>query len=339
MRSNNIQGESRITRREALRRVAVFSTSAWAAGRMGAALHAAAPTSQFDGEGIHLLALGDYGTRGLGGQFPVAKQMAAFAKSLGTPLTAVLALGDNFYGKLTPDRFERHFEFIYSKADLDCPFYVCLGNHDYGTASYDRQEGKMQMQLDYAANNPNSRWKMPSKWYTVELPSADKPLVKMIVLDGNYWEGGLTPQEKINQQRFLEAELKKKSSAPWLWVVNHFPLFSETVDRGDNQRLIRAWGKMLQEYPVSLCFAGHDHTMQHLQVEGYSTSFIVSGAGGAPLYDVRPTKRGFVDNRQFGFNHIYVTPERLDVQFINAAGERLHAFWRDRDGNMEIATG
>jgi tartrate-resistant acid phosphatase type 5 len=194
------------------------------------------------------------------------------------------------------------------------------------------------MQLDYARNNPQSRWKLPAKWYTVELPIAQNPLVRIIVLDGNYWEGGLTPQEKLAQKRFLEAELKRESRAPWTWVVNHFPMFSQATRRGDNRSLIRDWGKMLKEYPVALFIAGHDHTLQHLQVEGYSASFIVSGAGGAALYDIAPSKRGFTNNRNLGFNHFFVTPERIEVQYINAEGECLHAFRRDRDGKVEVVS-
>ncbi len=326
-----------ITRREALRRTVIFSATALASGRPGF-LRAAPAETDFASRGLHLLALGDYGTKGDERQTAVARAMATFAKSLGQPLDAVLALGDNFYKKLTPDRFQNHFEKLYSTDGLNCPFYACVGNHDYGTAGYDSQEGKLQMQLDYAKNNPHSRWKLPAKWYTVELPSADKPLVKIVVLDGNYWAGALKPQEKIAQRRFLEAEFKKRSAAPWTWVVNHFPLFSDCAKRGDDTELIREWGKFLQQFPVSLCFAGHDHTMQHLRVEGYHPSFIVSGAGGAKLYDIRPSKRGFSNNHHLGFNHIHVTPEELHVQFINAEGDCLHHFQRDQAGQIKVLT-
>jgi len=326
-----------ITRREALRKTIVFSTGAWAASRFDL-LQAAAPRTDFAGEGLHLLAFGDYGTKGSADQVAVARQMAAFAQTLNQPLAGVLAMGDNFYRPITPDRFEKHFEQMYSPQHLDCPFYACVGNHDYGTALYDFQPGKLQLQFDYAKNNPQSRWKFPAKWYALELPEAGNPLVKVIVLDGSYWEGALMPQEKVEQKRFLKAELAKETRAPWLWVVNHYPLFSETSDRGDNKTLIREWGQLIQEHPVSLVLAGHDHTLQHLQVEGYAASFIVSGAGGAKLYDVRPSQRGFCNNRHLGFSHIHVTPERLDVQFVNAEGERLHAFQRDRGGKIEVTS-
>ena len=334
MKSITSHANAPITRREALRRTVLFSAAALA-GR-GGVLHAAPAETKFAGRGMHLLALGDYGTKGDERQTAVANAMATFAKSLDQPLTAVLALGDNFYNKLTPDRFENHFEKIYAPEHFNCPFYVCVGNHDYGEGLYDFQHGKLQMELDYAKNNPQSRWKMPAKWYTVELPTADNPLVKIIVLDGNFWEGALTPQEKISQRHFLEAELMKKTAAPWLWVVNHFPLFSDCEKRGDNAALIREWGKHLQANPVSLCLAGHDHTMQHLRVEGYSPSFIVSGAGGAKLYDIKPSDRGFANDRHLGFNHIHVTPDELHVQFINPTGECLHHFQRDQAGQVKV---
>jgi hypothetical protein len=340
MKDGSHIGSGLINRREAIRRSVVFAAGAAVVGRAGrlqAAPSAPAVTS-FELGGMHLLALGDYGTKGDANQRAVADAMARFAKSLDSPLEAVLALGDNFYKKITPNRFVDHFEKLYSTDGLDCPFYACLGNHDYGTAKYDAQEGKLQMQLDYARNNPKSRWKMPAKWYTVELPKVEEPLVRMIVLDGNYWEGALTPREKIAQRRFLKAELERPSKAPWLWVVNHFPMFSECENRGDNTALIRDWGPLIKDHSVSLCFAGHDHTMQHLRAEGYSPSFIVSGAGGAGLYDVRPSQRGFVDNHELGFSHIHVTRDELQLQFINAAGKCLHHFRRDPAGNVTVVT-
>ena len=155
-----------ITRREVLRRTVIFSAAAATVGSRGI-LRAEPPETKFPDRGLHLLAVGDYGTKGDESQTSVAKAMAKFAKSLNQPLTAVLALGDNFYKTLTPDRFENHFEDMYSKDGLNCPFYACAGNHDYGAAKYDSQEGKLQMQLDYAKNNPSSRWKFPAKWYAL----------------------------------------------------------------------------------------------------------------------------------------------------------------------------
>lgn len=322
-----------MTRREALKRTLFFSTGLLTLGRLEE-LQAQPPLADFMGAGMHLLAFGDFGS-GRANQVAVARQMAEFAKGLNAPLTAVLALGDNFYGKLVPDRFQRHFEEMYPKENFNCPFYACLGNHDYGP-KYDSGQGvaKAQMQLDYAKENPSSRWKMPAKWYAVELPDTKNPLVKIIMLDGNMYEGMLTPQEKLEQQRFLEAELKKPTRARWRWLVSHYPLFSAGIKK-DNARLIRDWGECLKSEDFSLCIGAHDHNLQHLEVAGYRASFIVSGAGGAKLYDIKSAERGFAE-KILGFTHLHVTEETIGVQFISVEGLRLHAFRRNRKGEVSV---
>jgi len=325
------------SRRDVLRKSVLFSTGLLA-GKAASQAGAVDLDTSFTGPGLNLLAIGDYGSKNES-QERVARQMANFAKKLGQPLDGVLALGDNFYGKMTPDRFDRHFEKMYDPEALNCPFYACIGNHDYETAAYglDPEPRKFVKQLDYARDNPNSRWKMPAKWYVLELPNPVTPLVKMIVLDSNMAGGTLTPQEKLEQKRFVEAELAKPTTAPWLWMVWHHPLYTETSKREDNPGLVRMFGDFLKNHPVSVCITGHDHNMQHLKVEGYSTSFIVSGAGGAAGYPITPSDRGF-SKMELGFNHFHISPTRIKAQFINAEGECLHTFRRTLDGKVEIVT-
>jgi tartrate-resistant acid phosphatase type 5 len=321
-----------ISRREAIKKTILFSsgvlamTSTWN-------VRAQTPKVEFVDKGLDFFALGDFGTGNVN-QRAVAFAMADFAKKLKRPLAAVFALGDNFYGKLTPERFQPGFEAMYSKEYLGCPFYACLGNHDYGP-SYDAKQGpaKAQMQLDYAKNNPTSRWKMPAKWYAVELPDTQNPLLKVIFLDSDMFEGGLTPREKIEQKRFLESELKKETRAPWRWVISHYPLFSAGA-KGDSKRLIAEWGPLLKANNISLFVSGHDHNLQHLEVEGYNNSFIVAGSGGAGLYAIKRIGRGFAEKIS-GFVHLHVTADNVDVQYISSTGDCLHAFRRTHGGKVK----
>lgn len=322
---------SGLTRRDALKKTLYFTT-----GLMAGGLAAREPDLKTSEAGLNLLVVGDYGSKNES-QVQVAEQMVKFTKKLNQPLEAVLALGDNFYGKMTPDRFERHFEKMYDPQVLNCPFYTCLGNHDYEYATYGQEPEprKSDLQLKYAKENPTSRWKMPAKWYAFELPHAGKPLVKIIMLDSNLWEGALTAQEKLDQKRFLEAELAKGTTAPWLWLVWHHPLFTETSHRKDSGSLNRMFGDALKKHPVSLCLSGHDHNMQHLQIDDYKTSFVISGAGGAKSYEVKSQGRGF-SKMTLGFNHIHVTPTEFKMQFINEEGQCLHAFKRGLEGKVKI---
>lgn len=325
---------SSVTRRDAIKSGLIFSSAFLTAGWQSR-LKAVEPKADFGNKGLHFLAVGDYGS-GNAAQEKVAARMNEFAGRLDAPLTAVLALGDNFYNKLEVERFDRHFEKMYSKEHLDCPFYACLGNHDYGP-EYDSKQwrAKADIQLEYARANPSSRWKMPAKWYAVEFPNVAMPLVKIIYLDSNNFEGALTPEEKIAQKRWLEAELKRETRAKWTWIVSHYPVFSDDTNRKDNKSLIRNWGPYLQANPISLYLSGHDHNLQHLQVKDYQPSFLVSGGGGAKLYETTASDRGF-SRTILGFNHLHVTADKITVQLIDGDGKRMHAFERDLKGQVKI---
>ncbi|MCW1926547.1 metallophosphoesterase [Luteolibacter arcticus] len=342
-----------MTRREALRRTTLLFSSSFLAGglagRLGAkeavaaadvgvAIPGGAPQVRFAPGGIDLLAVGDYGTNN-DKQREVARAMAGFTKALGSPLSCVLALGDNFYGHFMPEQFGARFSGMYPQKDFDCPFYALLGNHDYGP-QYDSKQGrtKADYQLARSRENPGSRWKMPGKWYAFELAGANKrPLVKVIYLDGNNFEGALTPQEKLAQKRWLEAEMAKPTQAKWLWMVSHYPIFSETKDRGDaaGAKLLAQWEPYLRDKRVSLYLSGHDHNLQHLRVDGFSPDFVVSGGGGASRYEVIGKERGFSMQTR-GFNHIHVTEEKMTVQFINPEGKRIHGYERDVSGKVKV---
>jgi hypothetical protein len=316
-----------ISRRDAIRKTVCFS-SALFAGNLVSRLNA---QPQRPG-GLHLLAVGDFGSANKE-QVDVANQMSAYAQGLNTPLAAVLALGDNFYGKFTMDRFKTGFEDMYSKKTLNCNFYACLGNHDYEPVGEDKPPlTKGDWELKYAAENPQSRWKLPAKWYVEELKDSSGPLVRMIFLDGNF---GITAEEKAAQKQFLEMELDRKTDAPWTWLVNHFPIFTSSAQREDDQVLIDLWGPLLKEHKISHFIAGHDHTLQHLEVDGYHTSFIISGGGGRALHKVKETDRGFARS-QLGFNHLHVDREAVTTRFIDEKGNILHTFKRDLAGKVTM---
>lgn len=327
-----------LSRRQVLKTTLLFSSGLLASG-WGSGLKAAqVPRTKFSG-GIDVLAFGDFGTNNAK-QRKVADAMHDFAGRLDQPPAAVLALGDNFYGKLTPQTIVPRFDGYYPARHLGCPFYALLGNHDYGP-SYDSGQGraKADMQLAHRAAHPDSRWTMPAKWHAFELGPEDDPLVKIIYLDGNFFEGALTPREKIDQRRWLAAEIAKPLRARWLWIASHYPAFSDSKkDRSaSRQRVLDEWGQLFKDKRVSLYLSGHDHNLQHLRVRGMRPDFIISGGGGASRYDVAASDRGF-SMRSRGFNHIHVTDKLLTVQFINPDGHLVHAFERRLDGSMRILT-
>lgn len=321
-----------VTRRDAIRKTVCFS-SAMLVGNLFSRATAQPRLLRPNPGGLHLLAVGDFGSANKE-QIDVANQMSEFARTLNAPLAGVLALGDNFYGKFTMERFQGGFEEMYSRKTLNCNFYACLGNHDYEHVGKEKpQLTKADWQLRYAAENPQSRWKLPAKWYVEEFKDAQGPLVRMIVLDGNHV---LTKEEHLAQKQFLEAELARKTTAPWTWMVNHFPMFTSSAQRDDDQEIISLWGPVLKKHKISHFIAGHDHSLQHLEVEGYNTSFIISGGGGRALHEVEITNRGFTRS-QLGFNHIHVDRQAVTTGFIDEKGNTLHTFKRDTAGKVTIS--
>ena len=137
---------------------------------------AAPPDSQ---PAVNLLAMGDWGSNA-GPQKQVASTLSNFVEQSGQHFDGMLLAGDNFYTNLasTSDpMWQSMFEEMYDPKTLDFPFYVSLGNHDY-------QNGKNIIELNYAREHPESRWKMPGNYYRVDLPK-DHPLVTIFMLDSN----------------------------------------------------------------------------------------------------------------------------------------------------------
>ncbi|CAN5636217.1 metallophosphoesterase [soil metagenome] len=308
-----------ITRRDALKRTFIFSAALLTPAALSR-LFAQSASPSYPAGGLHLLALADFGS-GTPDQLAVARQMEQYAARLPTPPAAVLALGDNFYGKWTADRFQSGFEQMYRPEHLLCPFYVCLGNHDY-------EEQKLSMQLAYPRENPRSRWKLPAKWYSVEIPSGSQPMLRLIVLDSNHTL--LSPAEQSEQTTFLERQLTASTTAPWTIVTAHHPLFSNGPHK-DSPTLISQWGPLLTQARVPLYLCGHDHLMQHLEIQGYLSSFVITGGGGAGLHVDGKTHDAYALS-SFGFTHLHLTPQSLTVRLLNAHSQCLHAFSRSRDG-------
>ena len=74
-----------------------------------------------------------------------------------------------------------------------------------------------------AAGKLDSRWKLPAKWYRVDLPT-DRPLVTVLMLDSN--KPLLGEQQWRNQLDWIEQELSKPRTAAWTICCAHHPLYS-----------------------------------------------------------------------------------------------------------------
>ena len=322
--------------RRRLLRTVFCSSAAMALNIKPQALAAAA------GDDLHWLAIGDFGSEEPP-QTAVAKGMQTYLKKLKAKPQALLLLGDNFYhampGGLKSPRWQTGFEAMYPGSAFDCPCPVVLGNHDY----HDNRGGE-QTQLAYA-KTPGTRWTFPGKWYRMDFPTA-KPLVTMLFIDTNTpaVSGGkdpttgeprnhLTAAEEASQLAWLKAELAKPR-APFTLVVGHHPVYSNGV-HGDTKTLIRDIAPLLQQHAVHAYLCGHDHDMQHLELEGLKTSFVISGGGGARVREPANQSRHMpFAQGVYGFTHIEASAERLIFRHLDPNGKQMHGFEKRLDGSF-----
>jgi hypothetical protein len=241
-----------------------------------------------DATPLRFVVLGDGGTGD-----DVQKKVAAAMKSVCDQRGCKFALylGDNIYenGAATADDalFKSNFEDPY--AALDFPFYVALGNHDYGSTGTNvlPENKKSAAQVEYTAHS--DKWNLPNYYYTFR----DGPVAffvidtNSVVLPEQLPAGAFNtpPAPADEQQAWLDGEMAK-SDARWKIVFGHHPYLSngEHGNAGDYSVLLEAKGTRLKAlFEQSICgkaqlyFSGHDHDREWLE-PACGTQFIVSGA-------------------------------------------------------------
>ncbi len=249
----------------------------------------------------------------------------------------VLYLGDNFYDagveSVNDNQFNLKFEYPYEP--LDIPFYVVLGNHDYGgcvlgTCGTGWDFELSQYQVEYT--NYSDKWTMPAEYYTFV-----KEHVTFFGLDTNalMWDPWYSTAE--DQYPWMEEELARATSG-WKIAFGHHPYISNGRhgNAGTYEGLdwLAEWsiadvplGAGVKDFmdqhicgQVDLYLAGHDHNRQWLEPT-CGTEFIVSGAAAklTPLEN-RGNPTFFEDDQLEGFVWIEIRDECLTGAFYNYMG-------------------
>jgi 3',5'-cyclic AMP phosphodiesterase CpdA len=87
------------------------------------------------------------------------------------------------------------------------------------------------------------------------------------------------------QTHWLEADLKKSQRATFRFVAAHHPPMTAVSNRQGDNKHMTALMPMFEQYHVTAALFGHDHNYQHYVKNGIH--YVISGGGGAPLYDVK----------------------------------------------------
>jgi acid phosphatase type 7 len=144
-------------------------------------------------------------------------------------------------------------------------FFPLLGNHERNTRDF--YEFFQATTPYYSFNWGNAHFMLINS--DIASSGASKPARDA------FWD---------EQTKWLEEELKTSQNAEFRIVAAHHPPFSAVSSRQGSNPEMRALVPMFEKYHVSIAFFGHDHNYQrNLQHE---VQYVITGGGGAPLYDV-----------------------------------------------------
>ena len=183
-------------------------------------------------------------------------------------IQSVMIVGDNIYpdGCQTVDdeQFITKFQDPYKNIDL--PFYLCLGNHDYHT--------KAQTQIDYtfSKHNKDHKWNMPKKWYSQQFPQCE-----FFFIDTNF---EYYSESVINKQLQDTIQSIKNSKKKWKILCGHHTWRSVGGHGNAEKRHETFMNDLLTKVKIDLYVCGHDHCKSIIKVGSHKTLTLVIGTGG-----------------------------------------------------------
>jgi 3',5'-cyclic AMP phosphodiesterase CpdA len=128
------------------------------------------------------------------------------------------------------------------------------------------------------------------------------------------------------QVRWLEDDLAKSQKADFRFLVAHHPPISAVTKRQDGNPDMVNLIPLFEKYKVDAGFFGHDHNYQHFLKNGIH--YVVTGGGGAPLYDVGTPPAG-ITQKVVSTEHfvtIKIDGKKADVEAIAVDGSKLDTF-------------
>jgi tartrate-resistant acid phosphatase type 5 len=253
------------------------------------------------------------------GQASVAEALKQYCTTANCQL-GILA-GDNIYPEGMSSEndpiLERMFDKHYNQ--LNIPFLIALGNHDYGKLSNDWKRGDWQHL--HAKKNP--KFVIPHFWYTYESPEA---VISVIDTSRLMWRKNTFAQSDM----LLKAKEAAEKAGKWFIVVGHHPYLSNGKhgNAGNYERLkvpYFASGSNVQKFlerfvcgKAQFYLSGHDHNLQVFDGKQAScdTHLVISGSA-ASYTPLMKRNVALYEASALGFFHLSVTRDSVHVKAID----------------------
>jgi hypothetical protein len=199
-----------------------------------------------------LLVIGDFGSGG-SAEYAVADAMRSWVQT--RDVAAILTTGDNLYTSNVDKAWTTPFGWVF---DAGIPVWVTWGNHD-----------NQRPEAVNAAFGDPPRWSEHT-WGDAMVLSIDS-----------------TDVGSADQEQWLEAALLGATSP--VIVAEHYPAFSCSF-HGDSAAVRNTWAPLFERAGVVAVLSGHEHNYQRFEQGG--VEYVVSGGGGAGLYDLKSCPNG-----------------------------------------------
>jgi phosphodiesterase/alkaline phosphatase D-like protein len=128
------------------------------------------------------------------------------------------------------------------------------------------------------------------------------------------------------QTSWLEDDLRKNQNADFRFVIAHHPPMTAVESRQGANPHMTALIPLFEQMHVTAALFGHDHNYQHYLKDGIH--YIISGGGGAPLYDVNKPPAGITQKVVSTENFLRIRAEGkvMHVDAIDGSGEKIESF-------------
>lgn len=199
----------------------------------------------------------------------------------------------------------------------EIPFVAATGNHDLET-SFAAGFGSV---MPLPPNQDGGK----TPYYSVTCGNAT-----FIALDANN-------PFNASQLAFLTAALgaaRIDPSIQHVFAFMHHAPYSSADNHGDTLSVRQAFGPLLEDpaNKVSIVFSGHDHAYERIDAKG--VTYVVTGGGGAPLYDRGSPTQGGTSLRfesTHHFVHLSIMGAHIEAKAIRRDGSTIETFSVDSD--------
>ncbi len=270
---------------------------------------------------VRLLVFGDSGT-GSFSQYQLGKRMMEY------PFDLILHTGDLVYFDGAPECYPANFFEPYRRMLPSTMFVPVLGNHDLRT----RDGEPFLSTFVLPRNGPAGLQPERHFWF-------DFGCARFVGIDGMAKDAELTGQVAP----WLK-EVFSSAGRQWRFVFCHYPPYTGTEKRDPDIRLRTLLVPAMEAAGVDMMLLGHNHLYERTHPlrsetvvdDSKGIVYIVTGAGGARLYEEKPVSSrpayiaAFFD-QDLSFTLLDVSPDNLKLRQIDLGGHVVDQ-WELRRG-------